>query len=349
MLKIGVIGAGHLGKIHLKCIKEIMEYQLVGFYDTDKKNAQSIVNEFNIRNFNSIDALIDEVDVVDIVTPTNAHFESAARSLGKFRHVFIEKPIVSTPGEALKLMEIAEETGVKVQVGHVERFNPALLAAMPFIHNPLFIEINRLAEFKHRGSDVPVILDLMIHDIDIVLHLVKANLRKISANGIRLMSSSMDFANARLEFDNGCVANLTASRISASPIRKAKFFHHDRYVSVDFLNKKTEVFKAKGATIAGANLLLPNFEPKTGVESQQLLREEPEIKPTNAIQAELASFAISILQNTAPAVTILDGYEALKVAHLILEKAENQSKPANPLTLDRVGSYNSKAGQINRG
>jgi len=334
MLKIGVIGAGHLGKIHIKCINEIPEYELAGFYDTDEKNAQTVRNEFGVRVFNSIDELINEVDVVDIVTPTKAHFDAAARSLKRFRHVFIEKPVVSSPAEALKLMEIAGIAGVKVQVGHVERFNPALVAALPFIHDPVFIEVHRLAEFKQRGSDVPVILDLMIHDIDIVLHLVNAKLRKISANGVSVVSNSTDIANARLEFDNGCVANLTASRISYSPMRKAMFFQHDGYVSVDFLHKQTEVFWIKGANGCLTNPLLSMFEPVNGMESKQIHFVKPEIKPTNAIQTELASFARSILQNTSPLVTMNDGYQALKVAYEILEKVENSVPKIKPLSVN---------------
>lgn len=323
MLKIGVIGAGHLGKIHIKCINEIPDYTLMGFFDTDIVNAKAVSNDFGIRNFGSIEELINEVDVVDIVTPTIAHYEHAARALKKFRHVFIEKPIVASPDEARQLIEIAEEANVKVQVGHVERYNPAMVAAMPFIHNPMFIEVHRLAGFNSRGSDVPVVLDLMIHDIDIVLHTVHANLRKISASGVAVVTDTPDIVNARLEFDNGCVANLTASRISLSPMRKARFFQRDAYVAVDFLNKKTEVAYIKNIKEGNINPMLPVLQPGNGKEPKQIHFEKPEIKPTNAIQTELASFARSILSNTTPDVTISDGYQALKVAYQILEKVGN--------------------------
>jgi predicted dehydrogenase len=326
MIKVGIIGAGHLGKIHIKCINDIPEFTLAGFYDKDEANALLVSKEFGIKHFNSIDELINEVDVVDIVTPTLAHFEPAARALKNFRNVFIEKPIVATPEEALKLIDIAHEANVKVQVGHVERYNPAMVAALPFIDNPMFIEIHRLASFNPRGSDVPVILDLMIHDIDIVLHTVHANLRKISASGVAVVTSTADIVNARLEFDNGCVANLTASRISLSAMRKARFFQRDAYIAVDFLNKKTEVVRIKNVTDGNINPLLPLLQSGNGKDAKQLHFEKPVIVPSNAIQTELASFARSIIENTTPDVTINDGYQALKVAYQIIEKVEASIK-----------------------
>ncbi len=325
MLKIGVVGAGHLGKIHIKCIKEIPEFELTGFFDTDSTITQTICNEFGIRHFDTIDELISASEVVDIVTPTIAHFDLAARALKQFRHVFIEKPIVTTPEEALKLIEIANEANVKVQVGHVERYNPAMVAARPFIDNPMFIEIHRLAGFNQRGSDVPVVLDLMIHDIDIVLNTVKANLRKISASGVAVVTDTPDIVNARLEFDNGCVANLTSSRISLFPLRKARFFQKDAYISVDFLNKKTEVAYLKNINGGTINPFLPVLNPGNGKDSRQIHFEKPEIIPVNAIQTELSRFAASIIENTTPDVTISDGYEAVRVAYQILEKVENTS------------------------
>jgi len=331
MLRIGVIGAGHLGKIHIKCINEIPEFQLIGFFDTDYTNAQLVSNQFGIKLFTSIDELIENVDVVDIVTPTIDHFESASKALKQFRHVFIEKPVVATPDEALKLIDIAREANVKVQVGHVERYNPALVAALPFIHNPMFIEVHRLANFNPRGTDVPVILDLMIHDIDIILHTVKANIRKVSASGVAVVTQTADLANARLEFDNGCVANLTANRISLSPMRKARFFQRDAYISVDFLNKKTEIAYLKNIEAGNINPLLPVFDEGNGNNMKQIHFDKPEVKSTNAIQTELSSFAKAIIENTTPEVTISDGYQALKVAHQILEKVENSVKMEIPL------------------
>ncbi len=319
MLKIGVLGAGHLGKIHLKCIKEIPEFDLVGFYDPDAENAEKIARELGIAKWASIDELIDAVDVVDIVTPTISHFECAAKALKKCRHVFIEKPIVTTLEEARELMKIAREANVKVQVGHVERFNPAFLAAETTFDRPMFIESHRLAQFNPRGTDVPVILDLMIHDIDIVLSVVKSNIKKISASGVAVVSDTPDIANARIEFDNGCVANLTASRISLKNMRKSRFFQRDAYISVDFLKKELEVVKINDVNDATPPMgFILELGPGRG--TKQINFDKPEIKPLNAIKAELESFNAAIVNNTVPMVTINDGYSALEVAYKIIEK-----------------------------
>lgn len=323
MLKIGVIGAGHLGKIHIRCLKSIPEFSIVGFHDHDKENCLEVESDFGIPHAENIDELIDLCDAIDIVTPTLSHFNYAAAALKKFRHVFIEKPIVATPEEALKLIDLAAEANVKVQVGHVERFNPAFTAAQSYIDKPMFIEAHRLAGIKNRGNDVPVILDLMIHDIDIVLHTVKANIRRLSASGVAIINSSADIANARLEFDNGCVANLTASRISMKNMRKARFFQRDSYVTVDFLNQETRVVKIKDLHGNEPDPLLPVFTPYGSHSEKQIYFETLPIEPINAIETELRSFAESIIQNTTPSVSILDGYNALKVAYQILEKVEN--------------------------
>jgi predicted dehydrogenase len=319
MLRIGVLGAGHLGKIHLKCISEIPEFDLVGFYDPDLANAEKIEQEFGIRKWGSLDELIDAVDVVDIVTPTISHFECAAKALKKCRHVFIEKPIVTTLDEARELMKIAREANVKVQVGHVERFNPAFLAAEPSFDRPMFIESHRLAQFNPRGTDVPVILDLMIHDIDIILSVVKSNIRKISASGVAVVSDTPDIANARIEFDNGCVANLTASRISLKNMRKSRFFQRDAYISVDFLKKELEVVRINDVS-SDAPPVGFVLELGPGKGTKQINFDKPEIKPLNAIKAELESFNAAIINNTIPMVTINDGYSALEVAYKIIEK-----------------------------
>ncbi len=325
MLKIGVLGAGHLGKIHLKCIAQIPEFHLVGFYDADKDNAAKVAKEFSLRAFEGIDELIDAVDVVDIVTPTLSHFDCAARSLKKFRHVFIEKPVVATPAEALDLIALATEAGVKVQVGHVERFNPAFVAAVPFIENPMFIEAHRLSQFNPRGTDVPVILDLMIHDLDIVLSIVKSEIRKVSASGVSVVSDTPDIANARVEFDNGCVANLTASRISMKNMRKTRFFQRDAYVAVDFLKKEAEIIKMRGIDPEKAGPLDMILDLGPGKQPKQILFEKPEIIPINAIQTELESFADAIINNTQPPVTINDGYAALDLAYRIIDKMNRSS------------------------
>ncbi|MCD4682793.1 MAG: Gfo/Idh/MocA family oxidoreductase [Bacteroidales bacterium] len=321
MLRIGVLGAGHLGKIHLKCIQESDKYMLAGFYDPDDSIAEEVEKIFNIPKFQDIQSVIDNVDVVDIVTPTISHFDCASKALKGFKHVFIEKPIVNTPEEAKQLISLASEAEVKVQVGHVERFNPAFTAAQPYFTHPLFIETHRLAQFNPRGTDVPVILDLMIHDIDIVLSVVKSNIKRISASGVPVVSDTPDIANARLEFDNGCVANLTASRISMKNMRKSRFFQNNAYIAVDFLDKKTEILRLeKIDDPENADPLAMLIELGHGRGTKQIIIENPEIQPINAIKTELEFFAKSIEDNKPPIVSIEDGYAALDVAYRIMDK-----------------------------
>jgi predicted dehydrogenase len=325
MLKIGVLGAGYLGKIHLRCIKNISDYELVGFYDPSEENAKAVEEEFGIKSFETPEDLISEVDVVDIVSPTISHFDNAYKAIRQFKHVFIEKPIVATPEEARKLINIAAEAKVKVQVGHVERFNPAFIAAEPHIEQPMFIEAHRLSNFNPRGTDVPVVLDLMIHDIDVILSCVKANIRKISASGVAVVSDTPDIANARLEFDNGAVANLTASRISMKNMRKTRIFQRNAYLAIDFLEKSTEVLHMKDVdeetTKDPMAMVLELGEGKT---DKQIIFDKPDIKPINAIQTELQSFYDAIVKDVTPVVTIEDGYMALNVAHEIVKKIGNQ-------------------------
>lgn len=321
MLKIGVLGAGHLGKIHLNCIKKIANYELVGFYDPVEETARQVEEELHVKSYDSIDSLIDVVDVVDIVTPTVRHFECAAKALQKRKHVFIEKPIVATPDEANALKKLADEAGVKVQVGHVERFNPAFIAAEPFIGEPLFIEAHRLAQFNPRGTDVPVVLDLMVHDLDILLTIVKSPISHISASGVSIVSPTPDITNVRIEFENGTVANLTASRLSMKYMRKTRIFQRDAYITVDFLDKKAEIFRIND-TIDETNPLSTTITLADGSE-RQITFEMPEIHPINAIKTELESFYDAIVYNTIPAVSIDDGINVLKLAYRILEAVEN--------------------------
>lgn len=320
MLKIGVLGAGHLGKIHLKCIAGIADFQLMGFYDPDAENALKVAQEYGVRAFESLESLLGVVDVVDIVTPTVAHFGCASEALKMAKHVFIEKPIVTTPAEALELIKIASEAGVKVQVGHVERFNPAFLAARPYLNQPMFIETHRLALFNPRGTDVPVILDLMIHDIDIVLSVVKSPVKRISASGVAIVSDTPDIANARLEFDNGCVANLTASRLSLKNMRKSRFFQRDAYISVDFLAKEFEIVRIADADASNPNPFAMTLDLGKDRGVKEIQFSKPDVEPVNAIQSELAGFARSIIDDTIPPVTIDDGYLALEIAHRIIDK-----------------------------
>lgn len=319
-LRIGVLGAGHLGKIHINCIKEIEAYQLIGFYDPNESIAEQVEKEKNIKRYKSLEDLIEDVDVVDIVTPTISHYECAMKAMKSGRHVFIEKPVAATPEEAERLIEIANEANVKVQIGHVERFNPAFVAAKPYLDKPMFIETHRLAQFNPRGTDVPVVLDLMIHDIDIILHSVQSKIRKISASGVAVVSDTPDIANARLEFDNGCVANLTASRISMKNMRKSRFFQRNAYIAVDFLTKETEIVQMHDIEKQQADPLAIVFELGNGKPDKEIQFTKPKILNTNAIVEELKSFVDTIQLNTKAEVSLYDGYYALDVAHKILEK-----------------------------
>ena len=318
MLKAGVLGAGHLGKIHLRLLNQSQKYNLVGFYDADAENAKKVVEEFGYKFFDSIEALIDAVDVVDIVTPTLSHYDCAKKAIAKGKHIFIEKPITNTVEEAETIRALVAEHGVKGQVGHVERFNPAFIAIKEQIENPMFIETHRLAEFNPRGTDVPVVLDLMIHDIDIILSVVNSPVKHVSASGVSVISDTPDIANARIEFKNGCVANLTASRISLKNMRKTRFFQKDAYISVDFLEKKCEVVKMKDApeNPGDFDMILQNAE---GIK-KQIYFDNPEIENNNAILDELETFADAINTNTKPVVTLHDGTEALRVANMIINQ-----------------------------
>lgn len=320
MLKIGVLGAGHLGKIHINCIKEVNDYKLIGFFDTDEENAKKVEIEKNVKWFKNIDELIDAVDVIDIVTPTLSHFDCAVKALKAGKHVFIEKPVAATPNEAQELIAITNSTHCKVQVGHVERFNPAFIAAKEFLNQPMFIETHRLAQFNPRGTDVPVVLDLMIHDIDIILSVVHSKISNISASGVSVVSDTPDIANARLEFENGCVANLTASRISMKNMRKSRFFQKNAYIAVDFLAKETEMVQMQDVDPANPNPLAMVMELGEGKTDKEIKFIKPSIKKTNAIVEELRSFSMAINTNQTPIVSLYDGYSALDVAHKILEK-----------------------------
>lgn len=316
MLKVGVLGAGHLGKIHLKLLDQSSKYDLIGFYDPDIANGQRVEKEFDYKYFEQLDDLIDSVDVVDIVTPTLSHYNCAIKAISKGKHIFIEKPITNTLEEAEHIRLLVSENNLRGQVGHVERFNPAFKAIRSEIKNPMFIECHRLAEFNPRGTDVPVVLDLMIHDIDIILSVVQSPVLSIQANGVSLISETPDIANARIEFENGCIANLTASRISLKNMRKSRFFQKDAYISVDFLEKKTEVIKMKNApkNPGDFDMILQNAEG----QKKQIYFENPNIVPNNAILDELETFAEAIKNNTKPIVTLRDGANALKVAHQII-------------------------------
>lgn len=317
MLKIGVLGAGHLGKIHLRLLNQSSKYELVGFYDPFKENAEKVAAEFGYRSFDSITALIQAVDVVDIVTPTLSHYDCAVEAITSGKHIFLEKPISNTVEEAEHIIELAKKYNVQGQVGHVERFNPAFMAVKSKIQNPMFIETHRLAEFNPRGTDVPVVLDLMIHDIDAILSVVDSPVKEIHATGTAVISDSPDIANARIEFENGCVANITSSRISMKNMRKARFFQKDAYISVDYLDKICEVVKMKDAPEVPGDfdLILQNAE---GMK-KQIYFDNPAVEANNAILDELETFADAIHNGTKPVVTLEDGTNALRIAYHIIK------------------------------
>ncbi len=316
MLKVGVIGAGHLGKFHLNNWAVIEGIELVGFADTDDANAQLVSDKYQLKRYLDIEALMDDCDALDIVAPTTAHFQLCEMAIKKGKHVFVEKPLANTMEEARQLVKLAKEANIKFQVGHVERFNPAFLALKNQALQPMFIEVHRLAQFNPRGTDVSVILDLMIHDIDIILSLVKSNVNYISANGVAVMSDTPDIANVRIEFDNGCVANLTSSRISMKKMRKMRLFQKDAYIGIDFLEKKTEIIKLNTPT--DKNVFTFDIETNSGKKTIAIAN--PEVKDVNAIKMELEEFSQAIINNTDTPVTVVDGFRALEVAHQILEK-----------------------------
>lgn len=316
MLKVGVFGVGHLGKFHLNNWREIDEIEIKGFYDPSDVNAGEVARDYQIQRFNDADELIDACDVIDIVTPTTSHYELCKKAILKSKHVFVEKPMAHTINEAKEIVKLVKEANIKFQVGHVERFNPALLAAREYDLAPMFIEVHRLSQFNPRGTDVSVILDLMIHDIDIILSLVKSSIKNVFANGVNVLSDTPDIANVRMEFDNGCVANLTSSRISIKKMRKMRLFQKDSYIGINFLDKKTEVIKYK--TPDDKDVF--TFDVDTNHGKKTIAIASPLIKENNAIKMELQSLVNAINNNKTTAVTEVDGYQAMEVAHLILDK-----------------------------
>lgn len=319
MLKIGVIGAGHLGKIHIRLWKEIPNATVVGFFDSNPETAAKVEKEFGVTAFSSMDELIAACDAIDIVTPTLFHYEVARLAIRNGKHIFIEKPITHTVEEGKKLVALIREAGIKAQIGHVERFNPAFIASKDYLQNPLFIETHRLAEFNPRGTDVSVVHDLMIHDIDIVLSVVKSPVKKIHASGVAVVSDTPDIANARIEFDNGCIANLTSSRISLKNMRKSRFFQRDAYIAVDFLKKKSEIVRLKNLSGEPGPLDIA-IDLGNGKGSKLIYFEQPKVEESNAIKMELEQFAQAILNHTDVPVSADQGFAALTVAHQVMDK-----------------------------
>lgn len=319
MLKIGVFGVGHLGKFHLNNWKEIPGVDLVGFFDPNDDTARDVSEKYQLPRFLDPGLLMDACDAIDVVAPTNYHFELCEKAIRKGKHIFVEKPLANDMEEARTLVKLARESNVKFQVGHVERFNPAFLAVKDLDLNPLFIEVHRLAQFNPRGTEVSVILDLMIHDIDIILSIVKSDVKNISASGVAVMTETPDIANVRIEFNNGCVANLTSSRISMKKMRKMRLFQKDAYIGIDFLDKKAEVIKLKDAK--DANVF--SFDISTPTGNRTIAIANPPVPNVNAIRQELLEFKTAIEQNTKTIVSEIDGLMAMDVAHQILQKIGN--------------------------
>ena len=323
MLKIGVFGVGHLGKFHLNNWKEISGVEIVGFYDPHDDTAKDVSEKYQLPRFLDMDTLIGACDAIDVVAPTNYHFEICEKAIRKGKHVFVEKPLAHTMDEARQLVKLAKESDVKFQVGHVERFNPAFLAVKDLTLNPMFIEVHRLAQFNPRGTEVSVILDLMIHDIDIILSIVKSDVKNIYASGVSVLTETPDIANVRIEFDNGCVANLTSSRISMKKMRKMRLFQKDSYIGIDFLNKKSEIIKLKEPK--DSNVFAFDIETPSGKKTIAIAN--PEIPEVNAIKKELEEFTFAIENNSKTIVSEIDGLMAMDVAHKILQKIGNNIIP----------------------
>jgi len=322
VIKIGVVGTGHLGKLHTKILKQVNNCELVGVYDKDNQCAKEAANEFKTRAFENIDDLLIEVDAISIVATTSAHYELSKLALEKNVHVFVEKPITSEIWEAEDLVNIANKKNLKLQVGHIERFNPAVLSLEKYNLNPMFIQTDRLAQFNPRGTDVAVVLDLMIHDIDIILSLVKSDVKNLSASGVNVVSDSLDIANARLEFENGAVANVTASRISQKKMRKMRIFQRDAYISLDFNSGVSEIYRLVSPGDKSLEHFITFGEMGIGENKKAVIYEQPEQKEVNALKYELQLFVDAVIKDKELVVSGLDGIRALKVADMIIKKIE---------------------------
>lgn len=322
-IKIGVMGAGHLGRIHLKLLKTIADFELIGFYDPDPAACARAQEELGVQPLDSYEQLLEAADAVDLVTPTTTHYELARTAIRRFKHIFIEKPITHTLDEARLLVDLVQEAGVVGQVGHVERFNPAFLSLKQLQGlelRPMFIEGHRLALWNPRGTDVSVVLDLMIHDIDIVLHLVKSTIKRIAASGVAVVSDTPDIANARLEFHNGAVVNLTASRISVKNMRRLRIFQKNAYLTIDFLDKQSEIYRIYDGPPAEGQM---GFPIEMGEKTKTLVVDHPKVEPVNSIQMELEQFAHAIRTKGQPPVSVYEAYTALQIANQIAEKIQN--------------------------
>ncbi len=330
MVKIGVVGAGHLGRYHIDNFKALEGVSLVGFYEKDKKRAAQISWEHKVRSFEDLESLLKRCDGVSIVVPTHSHYEIARQAIKNNVHIFCEKPFMETLSEADEIIAQAREHGLILQIGHIERFNPALALIKTLEAQPLFIESHRIAEFNPRGIDVAVILDLMIHDIDIILSLVKSPVATIHTTGSPVLTETIDIANARIEFENGCVANVTASRVSQKQMRKLRIFQKDEYISIDFLRGESEIYSlfADKRVFKTQTKPVAEFEVQDG-ERRKIYYQKFRAEDTNAMRDELAAFVHCIRDKKHPPVTGEDGRRALKIA-LEIEKQINIRLKKNP-------------------
>ena len=309
-IKVAVVGVGYLGRYHAEKYARIETAKLVGVIDIVEERARSVAEKLNTAYFTSYHEIMDEVDAVSIVVPTPDHFQVAMDFVEAGKHVLLEKPMTGTLHEARTLENLAKEKKVILQVGHLERFNPAVQAMLPLIHSPMFIEAHRLALYKERGTEVDVILDLMIHDIDIILHIVKSPLKEIHASGVPVLTDLPDIANVRLRFDNGCTANITASRISTKSMRKIRIFQPDSYLSVDYAGPEVMLLRKVGAADESG---FPEID-----------YEKPEIDEYDALEREIRSFIDTVINNRQPVVSAADGRKALEVALAISEQIKKQ-------------------------
>ncbi|MEX2117440.1 MAG: Gfo/Idh/MocA family oxidoreductase [Bacteroidota bacterium] len=324
-LTVAVIGAGHLGSLHARMLSQIKDADLVGIYDIDESKGSALAAELNTKVFRNLEEAVNAASAVSIATTTKTHFDIGSQVVEAGKHVFIEKPLTETIEQARKLVQLAESKKVKVQVGHIERFNPAILALEQYRLQPLFIESHRLAQFNPRGADVDVVLDLMIHDIDLILSLVKSRVTRIDANGVAVVSNSADIANARLQFESGCVANVTASRISQNRMRKMRLFQRDAYISIDFAQGLAEVFRLVDEADASVKSTMLLGKIEQGTRKRAIVYEQPEVREVNALKHELELFVQCVRNDSEPAVTGSDGLQALEVAAEIMKTIESQT------------------------
>lgn len=324
-IRIGVVGVGHLGSLHAKMLSELPSVTFAGVYDVDQERGRRVASEFGTHAFDRLEDLLHRVDAVTVATNTSSHYEVACKSIEQGKHLFIEKPITTTIADADRLVQLSSRNSLVIQVGHIERFNPAILALEKYDIQPMFVESHRLAQFNPRGTDVAVVLDLMIHDIDLILSFVRSPVTRVDANGVAVVSDSVDIANARIQFENGCVANVTASRISQRKMRKMRLFQRNEYISIDFSEGIAEVFRLVGDDEPNAKGTMMLGELGSGKHKRKIVYEQPEVKEVNALKYELELFAKAIRQKTSPLVTALDGKRALEVAGIIMDKIGQQT------------------------